>query len=249
VHAFYPSVLLVHPRFATLAPQAVRNLNNTTWQREHNITGDAADLGKALCVQQRACVLPHSHVSCLCIPSFVQQQVTGLMLPPPIPLVATISLSVCLPVRVLHVLTLPVVPAGTGQGFSRHCGMTRSTTRTQSPWPRAATVPARDASRATATILVSWAKAPSHARFLGRSGWAVVLHAINAVSCRAGVPSHRCPIQLQVAFSESERKRCLFNMYVRCMCCVCVWGGGGGLLYHVSMSLLVIHALTHSHLV
>lgn len=47
-HWFYPSVLLVSPRFPALAPQALRNLRNATFQREHNITGQDADLAKAL---------------------------------------------------------------------------------------------------------------------------------------------------------------------------------------------------------
>ncbi len=47
-HEFYPSVLLVNPRFSDLAPQAIRNLNDSTFQSSHNITGDAANLGKNL---------------------------------------------------------------------------------------------------------------------------------------------------------------------------------------------------------
>jgi hypothetical protein len=47
-HTFYPSVLLVNPRFPGLAPQAIRNLNDTAFQLAHNITGEAADLGKSL---------------------------------------------------------------------------------------------------------------------------------------------------------------------------------------------------------
>lgn len=45
-HEYYPSVLLINARFPTLAPQALRNLNNTSFQREHNITGDDANLAK-----------------------------------------------------------------------------------------------------------------------------------------------------------------------------------------------------------
>lgn len=47
-HAYYPSVLLVNPRFPALAPQSIRNLNDSEFQAAHNITGEAAELGKNL---------------------------------------------------------------------------------------------------------------------------------------------------------------------------------------------------------
>eukprot|EP00038_Savillea_parva_P026643 m.55453 g.55453 ORF g.55453 m.55453 type:complete len:924 (-) comp7605_c0_seq2:188-2959(-) len=47
-HEYYPSVLLINGRFPQLAPQALRNLNDTHFQQTHNITGDNANLGKAL---------------------------------------------------------------------------------------------------------------------------------------------------------------------------------------------------------
>jgi hypothetical protein len=47
-HTYYPSVLLVNPRFPALAPQSIRNLNDSKFQAAHNITGEAAELGKNL---------------------------------------------------------------------------------------------------------------------------------------------------------------------------------------------------------